>query len=618
MVGRKEKMQKALDQLDEGIREFFQGDRYKEYLACMGKFHHYSARNCVLIARQMPNAGRVAGYNDWEKNWNRHVRKGEKGIMILAPFKRTVEVPLADKVDSNGKPLKEKKDILAFRPVYVFDESQTEGDPLPELIHRLDFEVDEYERIKDALIKTSDCPIIFEEMNGDGAINGFFNPMKNEIHIREGMSEAQTIKTMLHEISHSILHPAILSDKTRNEKETEAEGSAYVVSSFLGIDTSDYSFGYVASWAEGKELNELTESVENIKHASGILIDRLDRELAIELSPEEAEKERLTVEIERTVEMSGVKPENVVVVAEQSGRMTRYMYVTNTDETYQATFVLHGQTKDIERLLTDPEMIAGNVETYLEEHGVGCKIQRYVKGQVFDYWYNYETMELRKYPIAAKKELTAMVTVRGKEAEKAVMQLNDAMPILFGSRVGFSPVDIGEYEMDENEVTVPLEEYDDSWPMVQIRYTNIDSIGNREMNIFEFQKMIEKLPIEVLDDPGKYFKVCISYTYNDHNYQSVQDIDLGRGQVDYLEYLQLTGSHKAYLHQHVEILRECDRARHFAPSTEFGSEYEDDVLEWAGYCRQMLNHYSDHPLVPRPPEEETVYGGNRKEWGLER
>ena len=621
----KEKVQQALDRLDEGVREFFQGERYKEYLATMSKLHHYSARNCILIERQHPGAGMVCGYSDWKKNFNRQVKKGEKGIMILAPFKRSVEVDVPGKRDADGNPLKEKKDIVSFRPVYVFAADQTEGDPLPELIHRLDFNVDGFEKIKNALIRTSGCDVIFEPMKDD-SMNGYFNPMRNEIHIREGMSEAQTIKTLLHELSHAILHPATLSDKTRQDKELEAESSAYCVAAWLfgedGIDTGDYSFGYLASWSQGKEIKELTECVENIKRASGILIDRLDQELGLERSLGEATRENLTVEVKQTVADAGIKAENVVIVAEQPGRMGRMVYVTNTDESYQAAFFLHGEADRIEQLLTDRDAVIEDYVTFLEKNDVGCIILTYSEGMVFDYWYNYETRELISYPEAAQKEVTAMVTVTGRTTEEQVMQLNDAMPLVVGNRVSFTTVNlenenpVGEFVLEQDDVTARFEHYDSSWPMVQIRYTNVEGRFPAVMNIYEFRKLIEKQSDEVLDDPSKYFKVCISYTYLDQNHQSVQDVDLGQGRVDYLQYLKLSGSHIAHLERHAELLAVCDAAKHLAAGTEYGMRYEDDVQEWAGFCRETLNHYSENPRIPRPPSIEKDLQDKGRDWRL--
>ena len=619
----KEKVQIALDRLDEGIRDFFQGNRYKEYLTTMSKLHKYSARNCILIAHQKPDASMVASYGSWKKNFNRQVKKGEKGIMILAPYKRSIEVSVPGKLDPDGKPLKEKKDILAFRPVYTFDVSQTEGDPIPELVHRLDFDVDGFEKIKTALIRTCGCDVIFEPMNEDSGINGYFNPMRNEIHIREGMSEAQTIKTLLHEMSHQILHPATLSDKTRQDKELEAESSAYCVAAWLfgedGIDTGDYSFPYLASWSQGKEIKELTECVENIKRASGILIDRLDQELGLERGAEEIDRENLTQEVKQVVADAGVKADNVVIVAEQPGRMCRMVYVTNTDESYQAAFFLHGETDRIEQLLTDPSAKIDDFAKYLEQQDVGCVILPYAPGMVFDYWYNYETRELRPYAEAAWKEVTAMVTVTGRSTEEQVMQLNDAMPLVVGNRVSFTTVntdEAGVLVQESDEMTARFEHYDSSWPMVEIRYSNVPGRIPTEMNIYEFKKLIEKQPDRILDDPSKYFKVCISYTYLDHNYQSVQDVDLGRGRVDYLNYLKLSGSHIAHIERHVELLKVCDEARHLAPRTDYGMKYEDRVQEWAGYSREMLNHFSENPMIPCPPEIECGVQDKSKEWGV--
>lgn len=620
VLSTKEKIQIALDRIDEGIRDFFQGDNYKEYLTTMSKLHHYSARNCILIAHQRPGASMVASYNTWKKSFNRQVKKGEKGIMILAPFKKSVEVDVPGKKDDDGNQLKEKKDILTFRPVYTFDVSQTEGDPIPELVHRLDFDVDGYERIKTALIRTAGCDVIFEPMKEDSSINGFFNPVQNEIHIREGMSEAQTIKTLLHELSHSILHPATLSDKTRQDKELEAESSAFCVSAWLfgedGIDVGDYSFPYLASWSQGKEIKELTECVESIMRASSILIDRLDQELGLERKPEEVERKKLTDEVKQVVADAGIKAENVVIVAEQPKRMGRMVYVTNNEETYQGVFFLHGETDKIEQLLTDRDAVIDDYPSYFERNHVGCVIIPYSKGQSFDYYYNYETKELRAYPDAAKKEVTAMVTVTGHSTEEQVMQLNDAAPMLVGNRVSFTTINTGKGFVEESDdVTTRFEHYDSSWPMVQIRYTNVPGQIPAVMNIYEFQRTIEKQPDTVLDDPSKYFKVCISYTYLDQNYQSVQDVDLGRGRVDYLNYMKLSGSHIDHLHRHVELLKACDKAKHLAPGTEYGMQYEDDVQEWAGFCRETLNHFSENPdhLIPRPPDVEDRVSSRSKE-----
>ena len=291
--------------------------------------------------------------------------------------------------------------------------------------------------------------------------------------------------------------------------------------------------------------------------------------------------------------------------------------MTNSAETYQGVFFLHGEPERIEQLLTDRDAVIEDYPSYFEENHVGCVIIPYSKGQTFDYHYNYETRELTPFLDAAKKEVTAMVAVAGHPAEERVMQLNDAMPLVMGNRISFTTVDVGrDIDIPDVDVTARYEHMDSSWPMVQIRYTNVEGRIPAEMNIYEFQKMIEKQPDMVLDDPGKYFKVCISYTYLDHNHQSVQDVDLGHGRVNYLDYMKLPGGHIEHLKRHADLLRICDEAKHLAPGTEYGMRHEDDVQEWAGFCRETLNHFSENPIIPRPPEVESRMKSKSKEWGL--
>ena len=533
----KEKIDQAVERLEQGIRDFFNSDHYRDYLQVMGKFHRYSVRNCILIASQRPDAGRVAGYNDWKKNFNRQVKKGEKGIMILAPYKRTIEVTLAGKYDSNGDPLKEKREITTFRPCYVFDEQQTEGEPLPEIVRRLDFQVDGYDRLMDALLQTAECPVFFETFPEDSQTNGYYNPVKNEIHIREGMSQAQTIKTLIHEESHRYLHPASLSDKSRNEKEVEAESCANIVSGFLGIETGkDYSYGYISSWAEGKNLEEMTECIENIKRGSDLLINKLDRILCLECTREEVEMEEKEEKAEQFIRDQGAEVESVTIVADQPRTL-------------------------------------------------------------------------------------AIATVCSVEDEKKIMEISETAPTLDGKSISFTTLNVNSQNepvlsgMYTGEAKTGR---DSSWPMVSIRYTNVPGMIRNEMNIYEFRQMMERLPDSVLDNRNMYFKVCITYTYNDRNYQRMADIDLGHGRVDYLNYLAIEGNHIAYLKSHVNLLKACDDARHIVPKTEKTMEYEDSMQEWAGYCREILNHSSDRPVIPGPPRLETIVEkSNSRDWRLE-
>ena len=288
---REERLKEVMDKLEAGVTELFEGERFADYLRTMSKFHDYSFGNILLIAIQFPGASQVAGFQDWKKKFGRNVKKGEKGIRILAPciFEAVEEREKLDPVthrpmvDSSGTPMVERRHVEAkrFKVVTVFDVSQTEGKKLPEIITPLAGDVEQYERITGALAKLSPVPIEFEDF--PGAAYGYFSHTEKRIAIRPGMSQAQTLKTMIHEVAHAKLHdepdvlePIPMKDKkSRSNREVEAESVAYVVCQHFGIDTSDYSFGYVAGWSRGRELNELKASLDIIHTTAGEIIDAI-------------------------------------------------------------------------------------------------------------------------------------------------------------------------------------------------------------------------------------------------------------------------------------------------------------------------------------------------------
>lgn len=278
--------------MEAGITELFQSGRFADYLSTMSKFHHYSFGNILLIAMQFPGATNVAGYNDWKKKFGRHVKVKETGIKILAPcsFKAMMEVEKIDPathcpiLDGNGQPVTERIPIGAnrFKVVTVFDVSQTEGKELPAIVEELTGDVAQYAAITGKLEKLSPLPIVFDEV--PGTAKGYCSAAEGRIVIRPGMSEAQTLKTMIHEVAHAKLHTtledgAVSPDeqkKDRNTREVEAESVAYVVCQHFGVDTSDYTFGYVAGWSKGKGLPELRASLDCIRSTAAELIDGIE------------------------------------------------------------------------------------------------------------------------------------------------------------------------------------------------------------------------------------------------------------------------------------------------------------------------------------------------------
>ncbi len=289
----KQKVQEITEKLEQGIKELFESEKYKTYLNTMSKFHNYSFNNTMLIAMQKPDATLVAGYKAWQKNFERHVNKGEKAIRILAPapYKIKEERDKIDPVtqelllDKDGNPQKEEVEITipAFRAVSVFDVAQTDGKPIPELAAKeLLSDVEGYQDMIKAIEAISPVPIELEEIAGDS--KGYYDRVAKRIAVQENMSESQTLKTMIHEVAHSKLHSKEVEQdeqmrKDRNTKEVEAESVAYTVCQHFGIDTSDYSFGYIAGWSSGRDTKELRSSMDTIRKTASELITGIEEQL---------------------------------------------------------------------------------------------------------------------------------------------------------------------------------------------------------------------------------------------------------------------------------------------------------------------------------------------------
>ena len=289
----KDRLKEITDRLEQGILEVFESERYKEYLRVMSKFHHYSFNNTMLIALQKPDASLIAGFSAWKNSHGRTVKKGEKGIRIIAPapFKVKQEMEKLDPktnmplIGADGKAVTEEKEITipAYKVVSVFDVSQTEGKEIPSIgVDELTGDVSQYEDFFTALKKASPVPIALEHI--EGSAHGYYHLAEKRIAIDDNMSELQTLKTAIHEIAHAKLHDIDLNapkeekenHPNQRTREVEAESVAYTVCQHYGLDTSDYSFGYVAGWSSGKELSELKGSLETIRLAASELIDSID------------------------------------------------------------------------------------------------------------------------------------------------------------------------------------------------------------------------------------------------------------------------------------------------------------------------------------------------------
>jgi len=420
----KQKVKEITDRLEEGLKELFEGEKYKSYLNTMSKFHNYSANNIQLIEMQCPGATYVAGYKAWQKNFERHVNKGERGIRILAPapYKIKEEREKVDPVtnelvlDRDGMPVMEEVEIKipAFRVVTVFDVSQTDGKELPGLgVNELHGNVENYRDFMEALKRVSPVPIGYEDMEGDR--KGYFHDGQHRIAIKKGMSEAQTAKTGVHEVAHAKLHAkemeadlGLLEQKDRETKEVEAESIAYTVCQHFGIDTSDYSFGYIAGWSSGKELPELKSSLDTIRRTSSELIKGIEAQLL------EIEKERAAEQVQ----------EDIILLVANTDR-SEYDLLNVKGMERAELFHLLSVMKDDDRQ---------SVEAYLERAGAWVTLlanerSEEVKEYHLDYAYNTDTHEITDFKALQE------------EQEKA----NN--PIEYGDViVRISTPDSGEYE----------------------------------------------------------------------------------------------------------------------------------------------------------------------------
>lgn len=303
---RQEILNDLTEQLEKSVQGFMDGEKYKSFLSSMAKFHSYSLNNQLLIHMQKPDSTLCASYTTWKK-FDRYVKRGQKGIKIIcpSPYKmqtlQTVRDPKTGKPEllADGSKKKEmvEKVIPFYKVGYTYDISQTDGEPLPEVTTRLEGDLDSRQnRLKAALLEISPVPIHFQPISGE--TNGYYDLTKKEIVVDSSLSEKYSLKTLIHELAHALLHDTSIKDAPRDSptREVQAESVAYVVCQYFGIDTSDYSFGYISTWSSGKNTEELKKSLEVIRSTSNDIIAKAEQKLTPELLP----RQELSENIQKT------------------------------------------------------------------------------------------------------------------------------------------------------------------------------------------------------------------------------------------------------------------------------------------------------------------------------
>ena len=476
----KQKVQEITDKLEEGLKELFESEKYKTYLSTMSKFHNYSFNNTLLIAMQKPEATLVAGYKAWQKNFERHVNKGEKAIRILAPapYKIKEERDKLDPVtgemmfDENGMPQKEQVEVTipAFRAVSIFDVSQTDGKPIPELeAQELLSTVEGYEDFVQALMNVAPVPIGFEDIPGDS--KGYFHTEEKRIAVQENMSESQTLKTMVHEVAHSMLHNKEINRddlmevpaKDRNTKEVEAESVAYTVCQHFGIDTSDYSFGYIAGWSSGKDMKELKSSLDTIRKTASELITGIEGALQ-------------ELQLNRAIEKEQSK-ECILLI--QNEDLTEFSLVNVRGmDTQELVAALTNMSED-DKL---------SIQAYLESKGawtteLGNEKSREFEEYHLDVRYNLDTDEIIDVKAKIAEQIDSNHSVM-EQAEQLINQL-EAKKNIFTSDERNLIVNYA-YKLDDMDKTRELAEK----LAYQIEYAQQD-VG---LTIIDAQAEIDALP----------------------------------------------------------------------------------------------------------------------------
>ena len=499
-MSEKQKVKEITDKLEAGLKELFESEKYKSYLSTMSKFHNYSFNNTLLIAMQKPEATLVAGYQAWQKNFERHVNKGEKAIRILAPapYKIKEERDKLDPVtgemmfDENGMPQKEETEVTipAFRAVSVFDVSQTDGKPIPELeVNELLSTVEGYEDFVQALMNISPVPIAFEDIPGDS--KGYFSTAEKRIAVQENMSESQTLKTMVHEVTHSRLHDKEVNQsmdipvKDRNTKEVEAESVAFTVCQHFGIDTSDYSFGYIAGWSSGRNMKELKSSLDTIRKTASELITGIEGAMQ-------------ELQLNREMEQEHGK-ESILLVHNEDFSEYNLVSVRGMDS-----------AELISALSTMNEEDKSNISSYLESKGawtteLADEQTEEAEEYHIDVRYNMDTDELIDVKERMEHPIDTNLSVMG-QAEQLINQL-EAEKNIFTSEERNLIVNYA-YKLDDMNKTRELAEklaYREQYAQQDVALTIIDAkaeidalpdpmIGLSEMREYGYQ-WNEMLPL---------------------------------------------------------------------------------------------------------------------------
>ncbi len=628
-TNRDKRVEESIDRANEGIKFFFSSDEYTNYLKIMSRFRSYSFANCVLIAMQRPSATMVAGYNDWSQNYQRNVVRGERGIPIITPMMVTTEEDTHE-VDPEGNKIIKKHSELTFKRTFVFDISQTRGAKINIAEDELKKAAGDFVKISSALQKCTTAKVVFQNVSDD-SFKGSYDMVKNVITIKTGMSEADTLKVLVQKVAESRIMRKDIPEDKKVENRIRYESAAYIISESLGFDTSDFDLSYVKDWGKSQDVGYLKMFAKSIKTSASYIIRDLERVLSTSLGKTLSEEDKIRQVVQTKLGLSKAEAAEVGVAvfdkkdSASDVKTVFHVHVFHPNGSYNGDFVLHGNEEKIREVLTDKNAQFQYLNQYLEANGIGVSIMQYSPNSYFDFKYDYIGRNLTKLSENnLAKDISAVVSLPNKKDEDMAFRRLNEQPISEDGNIIYlnTVKNEGKESLSENYVE-RLEiyrdrGYDSAWPMIDVAYSNTDRIQPKKINLLKAVQEFSKLPEEVLSDRSIYLKMKISYVFNDHLYETVQNIDISTCRDNFIDYLRLPDNIISHLKRHYTIMDLSDQAEHFAPGTLYGDVYADEMQEWAEYVRMELNHNSDNPVVPRPPEFDPEITNEHKDWRIER
>ena len=585
-------------------------------LTVFGNFPDMGRDECLLISRQNPSATLLMKHAEWA-GYGRTVRLNTEPVIVFEPYVYKEDIDTGQK-DLNGKAIYRTETVYSFRTAAFYDISDTEGEELPqELFNNASYM--EYDTLEEALIKLSPYKIT----EGDRT---FCDTDEKIIYTDGTLDNPEYIKNLVYNIAYAATYEK--SPDADNEMlNITAKCTAFSVLTRFNVDTSDISFTEVPGWADKKEKNILFNTLSDIKKISGRIItdtEKIRQNEMEELNSRAELEEKITDKAKDVLANNNIH-EKVIstdIYSVTDDKKAFHMLVVDREENpgYEADFILSGKSKEYIKSVLNNGRNYEYLNEYLEQHGIKVRVDVPHEGYGYDLKFCLKTMSLTDY--REYNSVSAVTAIEESTNEEQVFEtLSESRLTINDTKVNINTMSM-EKQPDMYTYTERIEKYeadniDSRWPMVIVAYTNVEGEMPLSFNLNQSVKYMQRLAEKTGGDRTKYAKLKIAYTYNDWRYEHVQDVDIAEGSINYLDYLRLPDKVIRHLKSHNSVMEMEEVARNFAPDTTYGNEYSDRVEDWAYLCRMELNHNSEAPVIPKPPEIDNNYIVKNNDWRME-